>query len=101
MYDGRLEAYWDPLVVDEVLSLRRLKNGKVDHPSGGSKDMADAVAGAVLGAVTMGGSEGEEPERADVASEGSWSVPSGRSGGLGFGGEDGPLAWGEPGSLAF
>lgn len=65
MYDGRLEAYWRKRTIDELLALTRLPNGKVDHPPGGSKDEADAVAGAVLGAVEMGGDEGEAPERAD------------------------------------
>lgn len=65
MYDGRLEGYWRPLVVNELLSLMRLANGKVDHPAGGSKDEADALAGAVMGAVEQGGQEGEEPQRAD------------------------------------
>jgi hypothetical protein len=69
MYDGRLEAYWRERVVNELRSLQRLPNGKVDHPPGGSKDEADAVAGAVIGAVEMGGDEGESPERADAPSE--------------------------------
>ena len=65
MYDGRLEGYWEPLVVDELLALTRLNNGKIDHPGGGSKDLADALAGSVMAAVMLGGDEGDEPERAD------------------------------------
>jgi hypothetical protein len=76
MYDGRLDAYWRELVVDELLALTRLPNGKVDHPAGGSKDEADAVCGAVLGAVEIGGDEGDEPERADIDT-GEMYVPSG------------------------
>jgi hypothetical protein len=67
MYDGRLEAYWRERVVEELLALTRLPSGKADHPPGGSKDEADAVAGAVLGAVELGGDEGELPERADIS----------------------------------
>lgn len=77
MYDGRLEAYWRPQLVDELLALTRLGNGKLDHPPGGSKDEADAVAGAVLGAVTIGGSEGEAPIRVGMEVE-SFSLDGGR-----------------------
>lgn len=66
MYEGRLEAYWDQVVVDEVLALTKLSNGKVDHPASFGKDRADALCGAVLGATEMGGDEGEQPFRADI-----------------------------------
>lgn len=77
MYDGRLEAYWRQRTVEELLGLTRLPNGKADHVPGGSKDEADAVAGAVLAAVELGGGEGPAPERADrstldVFGVGSW-----------------------------
>jgi hypothetical protein len=45
------------LLRDELLSLTRLPNGRVDHPSDSSKDEADALACAVLGAVKCGGEE--------------------------------------------
>jgi hypothetical protein len=67
MYDGRLEGYWQPRLVAELEALSRLPNGKVDHPPGGSKDEADALCGAVVGAIAIEGSEGEKPERADRA----------------------------------
>ncbi len=51
------------LLRDELLSLTRLPNGRIDHPSDGSKDEADALACAVLGAVTMGGAEEASGER--------------------------------------
>lgn len=54
------------LLRDELLSLTRLPNGRIDHPSDGSKDQADALACAVLGAVTLGGAEQEDQERAYV-----------------------------------
>lgn len=65
MYDGRLEGYWEPTLVHEVQRLTLLPNGKVDHPPGGSKDIADSVAAATAGAIELGGTEGEDPQRAD------------------------------------
>lgn len=61
VYDNRLESYNRPLVVDEVRRLRKLPNGKIDHPDGGSKDESDALAGSVWGAIEVGGDEGDEP----------------------------------------
>jgi hypothetical protein len=61
MYDGRLEAYDDGVVVAELEGLTKLPNGKIDHPADGSKDEADAVAGAVVGCLPLGGDEGEDP----------------------------------------
>ncbi len=67
MYEGRItiprERYPDEdkpgsfLLRDELLSLSRLPNGRVDHPADGSKDIADAVACAALMAVKTGGRE--------------------------------------------
>lgn len=49
IYDGRLRGYWDEhLVNQELLKLRLITNTKVDHPTQGSKDAADAVAGATF-----------------------------------------------------
>ena len=39
------------LLIDELLELRIMKGEKVDHPRKGSKDLADAVTGAVFNAV--------------------------------------------------
>jgi hypothetical protein len=52
VYEGRLrwKAY-EPLL-REVSRLQVVKGKRVDHPSGGSKDVADAVAGAVYNAVS-------------------------------------------------
>jgi len=68
-YEGRLQvprpASNDPLnpprflLREELLSLTRLPNGRIDHPSDGSKDEADALACAVLGAIACGGREEE------------------------------------------
>lgn len=52
IYDTRLRGYWnDILVNEELLKLRLFSNNKIDHPSGGSKDMADALAGSVFNCV--------------------------------------------------
>ncbi len=75
MYEGRLTipslATEDPtasfLLREELLSLTRLPNGRVDHPFDGSKDEADALAGAVYGAVSLGGQEDDTGERAYYA----------------------------------
>ena len=49
IYDGRLRGYWDELLVEEeLLKLRLFSNNRIDHPSSGSKDLADAVAGATF-----------------------------------------------------
>jgi hypothetical protein len=46
-YDGRFKGYYEKhLVEEELLKLRLITNTKVDHPNKGSKDQADAVAGA-------------------------------------------------------
>lgn len=62
MYDGRLIAKHRDLLVDELLGLTVLPNGKVDHPRMGSKDEADAMACAVFGAVEQGGRESDTGE---------------------------------------
>lgn len=64
MYDGRLIAKERKLLIDELLGLTVLPNGKVDHPRMGSKDEADAAACAIFGAVGQGGRENEAGEEA-------------------------------------
>lgn len=66
MYDGRLEGYYRKRLKDEIEGLTLFPNGKLDHPAGASKDEADALCGAVYGALQMGGDEGEEPEVVDT-----------------------------------
>ena len=52
IYDGRLRGYWNELLVEEeLLKLRLFSNNKIDHPTKGSKDLADAIAGAVFNCV--------------------------------------------------
>lgn len=50
-YDGRIMGYTNDaterLVEEELLKLKLLNNSKIDHPTTGYKDGADALAGAV------------------------------------------------------
>lgn len=41
------------LLIDELLQLRIMRNDKVDHPRKGSKDLADAVCGAIYNAIAL------------------------------------------------
>ena len=66
LYDGRLEAYDDGILIKELEGLTKMPNGRIDHPADGSKDEADAVCGAVLGAISLGGDEGDRPETVDA-----------------------------------
>jgi hypothetical protein len=65
-YEGRLDMPEDELLLTELLGLSRLPNGKIDHLGEGSKDLADALAGAVFGALTLGGQEDESGARAFI-----------------------------------
>jgi len=52
IYDGRLRGYWNELLVEEeLLKLRLFSNNKIDHPTSGSKDLADAIAGSVYNCI--------------------------------------------------
>lgn len=51
MADGRVRMYFYERAVTELSRLER-KVDKVDHPANGSKDVSDALAGAVWGAFT-------------------------------------------------
>lgn len=49
IYDQRFKGYWNEILVeDELLKLKLITATKVDHPTSGSKDLADAVAGATF-----------------------------------------------------
>lgn len=50
MYDGRLIGPRVELLIEELGQLKLIKN-KVDHPRKGSKDLSDAVCGAIFNAV--------------------------------------------------
>lgn len=83
MYEGRLSGYYDSILVNEIAALNQYPNGKIDHLPGGSKDLSDAVAGSVVGAILCGG---EEVDLVD-ATEAIQSLPepdmSGEFGGWG------------------
>lgn len=64
MYEGRLEMPARELTVIELLGLSRLPNGKIDHLGDSSKDEADSLAGAVSGALRIGGQEDPSGKRA-------------------------------------
>jgi hypothetical protein len=49
--EGRLVAPNIPLLKKELLRLRIMPNGKIDHPRTGSKDLADATCGAIFNAI--------------------------------------------------
>ncbi len=53
--EGRLELYEYPPFFEEASQLEVIRQQKVDHPRGGSKDVTDAVAGAVSEAVMADG----------------------------------------------
>lgn len=64
MYEGRLTMPARELTVIELLGLSRLPNGKIDHLGDSSKDEADSLAGAVSGALRIGGQEDPDGKRA-------------------------------------
>ncbi len=64
MYEDRCTIPFSTLLREELLSLTRLNNGKVDHLLGGSKDLADSVACAITGAIELGGRESANAEQA-------------------------------------
>lgn len=51
MAEGRLRGYNIELARDEFAQLQIIKGNKVDHPTKGSKDVADAIAGSVYNTV--------------------------------------------------
>lgn len=51
IYEKRIELYDSKNLIDEIIDLERnINTGKVDHPDGGKKDVADALCGAVYNA---------------------------------------------------
>lgn len=50
IYENRLIIYECSHLTNEIISLERYENGKVDHPANGSKDAADAVCGSIYNA---------------------------------------------------
>jgi hypothetical protein len=52
MYEERLAMPAIDLLFEELTELKIMKNNKVDHPRKLSKDLADAVCGAIFGAIS-------------------------------------------------
>lgn len=75
MYEGRIDMPHRQTLLDELLSLEKLINGKVDHPATGSKDEADALACSVMRAVEVGGQESETGEVATLRSNRFEALP--------------------------
>jgi hypothetical protein len=51
IYEKRIEMYDSKNLVEELIDLERnINTGKVDHPDGGKKDVADALCGSVYNA---------------------------------------------------
>jgi hypothetical protein len=52
VYEERLAMPAIELLFDELTQLKIMKNNRVDHPRKSSKDLADAVCGAIYGAIS-------------------------------------------------
>jgi len=52
VYEHRIKMPAEEILWDELSQLRIVSDKQVDHPRKGSKDLADAVAGAVYNAIT-------------------------------------------------
>jgi hypothetical protein len=52
IYEERVAAPHNDILLDELLELRILPNNKVDHPRKKSKDLADAMCGSVYNAIS-------------------------------------------------
>ena len=52
VYEERIAMPMIPLLLDEMGELKIMNNNKIDHPRKKSKDLADAVCGAVFGAIS-------------------------------------------------
>jgi hypothetical protein len=52
VYEERVAMPMIPLLLEELSELKIMKGNRVDHPRKKSKDLADAVCGAVFGAIS-------------------------------------------------
>jgi hypothetical protein len=52
IYEERVAMPMIPLLLEEMSELKIMKGNRVDHPRKKSKDLADAVCGAVFGAIS-------------------------------------------------
>lgn len=67
-YEGRLSMPYSEKVFDELASLNRIGK-KVDHPPGGSKDLSDALACSLVGAISSMGEESVDGKEVTIAAE--------------------------------
>lgn len=71
IYEERVAMPMIPLLLDEMSELKIMPNNRVDHPRKKSKDLADAVCGAVFGAIS------HTPKEQNLEIEvHTWSSPS-------------------------
>ena len=69
IYEERVSIPMIPLLLEEMSELKIMKGNRVDHPRKKSKDLADAVTGAVFGAIS------HTPKNTDVEIEiHTWST---------------------------
>ena len=57
-YTNKVKMYYNAKLIEELKYLELVKGKKIDHPPKGSKDVADAVCGAVFNAVNGEGYRG-------------------------------------------
>jgi hypothetical protein len=62
LMEERIKGYRLPLLVDEMLGLRVIRGNKVDHQRKGSKDLSDAVVGAIYNVIAYEKGNNEMPE---------------------------------------
>ena len=53
LYQNRINTYFNETRDREVRKLEKIKNKKIDHPRGGSKDLADAECGVVYSCIAV------------------------------------------------
>lgn len=68
MYDGRFRGYEHKLLYNELITLEKQSNGKIDHTATSSKDLADAVACSATRAIECGGQEEGDEDMLDGSS---------------------------------
>lgn len=71
-YQGGLECYAHPLLMKELRALTVVMGKKVDHPAGGSKDLADAWAGSINAALRVGEFAASSTEDFIYSGKGEW-----------------------------
>lgn len=67
-YDGRLHMPYSKLLFDELETLNRV-GSKIDHPPGGSKDLSDALACSIVGAIGAMGEESVDGKEVDTSAK--------------------------------